>query len=53
MDLKSRLNIDDFFGLYDTFTNRQWESDKWWAERAGGWKTCFSFPYYGAGVDET
>jgi hypothetical protein len=43
MDLKFRLNINDSFGLCDTFTNSQWETDKWWAERAGGWKTCVNF----------
>ena len=52
MDLKSRLNINDSFGLYDTFTKSQWETDKLWAERAGGWKACVSFPYYGVGVTE-
>lgn len=50
MDLKSRLNMNDSFGLCDTFTNSQWETDKWWADRAGGWKTCVSFPCYGVGV---
>ena len=26
IDLQSRLNINDSFGQYDTFTNSQWET---------------------------